>query len=1342
MGGHQQSITEATTNRDSAHPEKQTNGHDYSQDNDSSPEKQDHGSPGSSYFQLWSFATPLDVFLRCLAGLAAAGSGTAEPLMALIFGNLVNLFNGNPPVSPEEFRSSVNKNSLYFVYLFIGKFACVYISAVLFNFTASRMTSKIRLRYLSKVLHQPISYFDKNTPGTIATSLANDTNIVQVGLSEKLGIVFQVTSMILCSFVVAFTRSWKLTLVTATSLPYLIIVVGFFGGMSANVEAKVNEILNQASGIAEEALSSILNIAAMGASEKIVRRFDVQVKSSMPHFRRIGPLQAIIYGNMFFAVYCAYSLSLFYGAKLVNRGEITRGGDVVVVLFCMILASSAMGFLAPLIPDFTKASAAAQQIIRVIGSPKEQDTIKDDEHNARLEALRGDIELHEISFSYPERPEVTVLDNISLNIPSNKVTALVGHSGSGKSTIVGLLERWYDYQQGTLLIDGQDITNLDLDWWRTQVGLVQQEPMLFNDTIYHNVLNGLRGPSFDNISDAQKRELVIAACKQSNAHDFIQQLPKGYDTPAGERAGMLSGGQKQRIAIARSIISNPKVLLLDEATSALDSESERAVSAALEIASQGRTTVMIAHKLATVVNADNIVVLNKGTIVEQGTHLELLALNGHYCRLLQAQGSSDNEKGKQKAVEDEETSQKLSRNLTRQSTKGALDPLSEMTSPLESAQIARAYGIFHCIYLVYAQHPSLIFPSIISFAAAVMAGASFPLQAFMFSRLVSIFQAQGSELTSRGNFWALMFFVLGIEQLISYMILFYLLGNVSAKISQYYRRNYFRAMLAQDVGFFQAGGNTSGGLTALLSADGENMTMLFAMSSGIIVVFTTCLIACCILSLAVYWKLGLVGVFGCLPVLLGAGFLRMRIDLTAQDRCAAAFLESARYSTEAVAAIRTISSLTMEGKVESMYHDKLNSASAATIKKTLVSMILYALSDALSLAAGALVFWYGGRLVSFGELSSTQFFIIFSAIIFGGQSAGFMFGFTSSKHHFVLFYAERMVTCTIQVCSISHQGPFPITVSLGTNKAHAAMNRIFYLIKSKPPINSSTGKDPSSSSPPPNTPTIEFRNVHFRYPSRPTVPVLRGLSLSINRGSHVAIVGSSGCGKSTVIALLERFYDLQTANTDTTAEQSADSGEILLYDSALPSWDIHKLRSRFGLVAQETTLYQGTIRDNILLGIDETTLSSNEEDIQSRIETACKQANIHTFITSLPQSYSTSIGSRGVALSGGQRQRLALARCLIRNPDILLLDEATSALDPESEKSVREALRKARKEREDLTVISVTHQVEGMKEADKIFVIEKGVVVEEGHWEELVGKRGRLWGMVVKGEVEGGNAPV
>lgn len=439
------------------------------------------------------------------------------------------------------------------------------------------------------------------------------------------------------------------------------------------------------------------------------------------------------------------------------------------------------------------------------------------------------------------------------------------------------------------------------------------------------------------------------------------------------------------------------------------------------------------------------------------------------------------------------------------------------------------------------------------------------------------------------------------------------------------------------------------------------------MSIGLVEVFMIDIFTCCILAIVMGWKLGLVGVLGCYPVLFLAGYTRMRIDLGAQDRCAANFLESARFGAEAVEAIKTVSSLNLESKVIERYGDRLRKAVLNSSRRMILTAVLFALSDCVDFLAVGLCFWYGGRLVSFGELSVQKYFIIYTAIIFGGQGAGFIFGYSSS-----------------------------------INKAQGAANRMLYMQNKQAPINSSQGSDPQKLTEAESF--IEFRDVHFRYPSRPNVEVLQGIDMKIRAGENVCIVGPSGCGKSTIISLLERFYDVT-------------SGQILVNGTRISRLDINTFRVSLGLVSQETNLYQGTIRENLCLGVD-----GKVED--ETLITACKDANIHDFIVSLPEGYGTECGHRGLALSGGQRQRIAIARALLRNPSILLLDEATSALDPESQNLVAEALEKASMGR---TMVSVSHQVEIMKQADKIFMIENGTIVESGSYEGLLSQRGRFW---------------
>lgn len=373
-----------------------------------------------------------------------------------------------------------------------------------------------------------------------------------------------------------------------------------------------------------------------------------------------------------------------------------------------------MTTIAPAVLVLTRATSAAEEMFRIIDRTSEIDPLSED--GEVPVQCNGHIEIRDVRFAYPARPDIPVLKGLTLSAPANKTTALVGASGSGKSTIVGLLERWYDQAGGTLFLDGVDTRELNLKWLRTNMRLVQQEPVLFSGTVFENVACGLFGTDKVQFSMEEQRALVEKACKDAYADEFIDRLPKGYDTQVGERAMMLSGGQKQRIAIARSIVSDPKILLLDEATSALDPKAEKIVQLALDNVSANRTTIVIAHKLSTIQNADNIAVLSDGLVIEQGTHDALIEANGAYARLVRAQdlGSGDND-DVNLSNEDEEKAVLV---RTQTQATSADDP----ESAKRNAQEGPNYGLIRCISIILWEQSNLWRWFLLLLVAAVLGG--------------------------------------------------------------------------------------------------------------------------------------------------------------------------------------------------------------------------------------------------------------------------------------------------------------------------------------------------------------------------------------------------------------------------------------------------------------------------------------------------------------------------------------------------------------------------------------------------------------------------------------------
>ncbi|KAB8343082.1 hypothetical protein FH972_022676 [Carpinus fangiana] len=1237
-------------------------------------EKEKSRGAFGAYMRIYSFSDSTDWMLNAIALFCAAGSGVALALVNLVFGDFVNVVGdfANGRSSPAQFRSDAGSFALNFVYIFIARFCLTYVFTVAVTISATRITKKIRFQFVKSTLSQEITFFDAENTGSVASQVTTNGNLIQQGIAEKLALSVQAISAFVAAFVIAIVAQWKLALISITIAPAIVIVTAAGVGAEAKIEASVLDIYGQAGALAEDVISSIRNVHAFWAEPKLVTKYQTHLQRAFDVGKKKAPVYGVLFSTEFFMVYAGYALAFWQGSRMYQSGEIDNPGTIVTVLFSVIIAASSMTQVAPHLTSFANAAAAAQVLFGVVDRHSDINPLSAAGKSPRV--VEGDVEFAHVNFSYPTRPSVQVLGDFTLRFPAGKTTALVGASGSGKSTVVGLLERWYNPASGSILLDGCPIQDLNLKWLRTTVRLVQQEPVLFNGSVFDNVCNGLAGTAHESSSKDVQMRLVVDACKMAFAHDFISDLPDKYDTLVGERAGLLSGGQKQRIAIARSIVSDPRILLLDEATSALDPHAESIVQQALDKAAANRTTIVIAHKLATIKNADNIVVMSKGRILEQGSYQSLLNAYGAFARLVNVQSLSvDTSKGSEDFDEDTQEPADLTTARTLSTAKVQDEPHQVGASSEYDYEIHNPRGMLTIICIILREQRSLwsIFGVVLVFCLA--GGATYPAQALLFSELLNVFNLQGSELRDKADFFSLMFFIVALANLLIYFCLGWTANVISQDITRFYRRQMFQSILRQDVQFFDRPENTTGALTSRLSSQPTQVQELMGINICLIAITMVSLVSSCALALAFGWKLGLVVIFGGLPSLVFAGWLRMKLETRMNKNATKTFADSASLAGEAVAAIRTVSSLALEQRILDRLAGKMDRIVQTSIPNVLHTMFWFALTQSVEFLVLALGFWYGCRLISTGEYSMKQFYIVFMGVFFAGQAAGQFFSYTTS-----------------------------------ITKAVGAMNYIIWL-RSRSPI---VQEYPNNRHIGPSTDgqSLDLQHIKFTYPTRQFAKVLRGISMTVEPGQFVAFVGGSGCGKSTMIALLERFYD-------------PTSGNILLNQTNLAHMNPRLYRQHVSLVQQEPALYQGSIRENIALGLD-----SDQNVTNVAILEACRQSNMEDFVMSLPEGLNTACGSRGVSLSGGQRQRIAIARALIRNPKILLLDEATSALDTESERVVQEALSKAALSAKRITV-AVAHRLSTIRDAHTIFVFSGGKIAEAGSHAQLSQRKGLYYEM-------------
>ncbi|KAI9141757.1 ATP-binding cassette transporter protein [Paraphysoderma sedebokerense] len=1243
-----------------------------------------------SFSSLFRFSDTRDKVYIAIGTFGAILNGVALPLLTIVLGDLVNVYTkfdlaieakktkpGFPPAlydaAKEEFDRELLRTIIFFIILAVVSFVVAYLQMGFWQIASESQAKKIRENYFKALLRQEMGWFDAQKRGELTSRISSDVQQIQEGIGDKVGITLQYIVTFITAFVVAFTKGPLLTAILCISWPLLVGSAAITGKLSQAYIQKSQTAYARSGAIAEETLGNIRTVASFTGEPKHQKDFDEALESARVQEYKRGYLTGAGTGTIFLVLFSVYALAFWWGSRLIADNTIDVG-QLVNVLVAYIIGSFSLGNASPNFAAFFSAKVSGQRVFAIIDRQSEIDSF--DESGEKPENVSGKIEFVDIDFAYPTRPDVPILKKFNLTIEPGETVALVGASGSGKSTTIGLLERYYTPSSGQVKLDGRDIKSLNIDWYRGRIGYVGQEPVLFEGSIRQNVSWGKSGEATE--------DEIITALKDANAYDFVMKLPDKLDTWVGERGALLSGGQKQRIAIARTLIRNPAICLLDEATSALDTESEGIVQEALNRASKGRTTIIVAHRLSTVRNADKIIVMKKGVVVEVGKHDELLTKKGYYYDLVHDQQIEVPTENSDTAVatSSSDSSTNVNDSALGYSKKEEIVDLNVVNPTVENLPVPVEKSLFmRTLRLSWSEKWMLLFGTI----SAMIAGSTTPAYAVIYAQTIADFGlayiidpttgqrvADADKVKELGIRYAIYFVIIAVVAAVSNYLQVTLFIKSGEKLTQRLRSLCFAAFMRQEIAYFDVPEHSVGTLGAKLATQAPMVRSLVGDSLGTILQVSTGIIVAIIISFITGWQLALV-VVAVSPLILFSGMLQQRAMRGLSRDTEKVYEKPGHLASEAIGSIRTVIAFGLQHKLLQMYHESLEGPYRVGRKKAFVSSVTFAISQSALFIVYAVAFAYAGYLVTIELYRFQDVFRVIITVIFasslGGRLSAFLPSYSSAREAAIQIY--QLLDRPSRIDSSSTAGSPPSVVKEGR---------------------------------------VTFNDVHFRYPTRPNVMVHRGLSFDVLPGQKVALVGSSGCGKSTCIQLLERFYD-------------PEKGKVCIDGVDVSTINIKALRSMLSLVSQEPCLFDGTILDNIKYGaIDPSTATADE------VYEAAKQANVHEFIMSLPHRYDTMVGEKGTLLSGGQKQRVAIARALMRRPKILLLDEATSALDAESESLVQDALDKASVGR---TTLIIAHRLSTVQNADVIFVLSDGKVVEQGTHAQLLNNKNHYYRLVM-----------
>ncbi|XP_057516104.1 ABC transporter B family member 13-like [Amaranthus tricolor] len=1081
-----------------------------------------------SFFALFSAADNFDYFLMFFGALGACVHGAVLPIFFILFGGMIDSL-GKLSSDPHNMSTHVAKYALYLVYLGLVTFVSSWIGVALWMQTGERQTARLRLQYVEAVLKKDINFFDTVAQNkNLVFHISSDAILVQDAIGDKIGHSLRYLSQFVVGFLLGFITVWKLSLVTLAIVPLIAVAGGFYTVILSTLSQKVEAAYSESGKIAEEVISQVRTVYSYVGESRAVERYTRSLEKVVKFGKRSGIAKGLGIGFTYALLLSSWAFLLWYASILIRHNE-TNGGKAFTTILNVIFSGFGLGQAAPSLAAVAKGRAAVGNIISMIKT--NNDSSKRLDSGITLPKITGEIEFREVSFAYPSRTNM-IFEGLSFYISSGKSFAVVGPSGSGKSTIISLVQRFYDPSSGSIFLDGNDLRNLQLKWFRQQMGLVNQEPVLFATTIAENIRYGREDAGI---------QQVVEAAKVANAHSFIQLLPDGYHTQVGEGGTQLSGGQKQRIAIARAMIRNPKILLLDEATSALDSESEILVQKALDEITSDRTTIVVAHRMSTVRHVDQIIVLNNGRVVESGTHAQLIEKEGEYATLIKLQGTEYEPDKTAKSYE--KTSQISSfsahsnnvpsfkglRSYSTRDNQLCDDRSTDATNENHPKASLRELILLNAVELPY---------TILGSVGAALVGIQPPLFSFGISYMLTAFYSNDvPRIKHEVRLAAFVFLGIALITIPIYLLQHFFYSLMGERVTTRIRLMMFSAMLSNEIGWFDQEENSVGSLTSKLAADATFVRTTLVDRLSTIVQNTSLLAAAFILSFSLSWRISVV-TLAMFPVLI-AGSLAEQLFLKGfGGDYNSAYYKANALAREAISNIRTVTAFGIEEQISKQFSAHLDLPNKQAFLRGHISGFAYGILLLFTFSLYGLTLWYGSVLIKHGDGT------------FGDIIKSFMILIASA------FSIAEALSLTPEIV-----------------KGSDALGSIFSILKRKTTIDSD---DPKSTALTNVKGDIEFRNIYFSYPSRREIIVLNDLSLKVPTGRSLAVVGQSGSGKSTLIALVMRFYD-------------PSSGTVLIDGVDIRSLNLKTLRQNIGLVQQEPALFSTTIYENIRYGNERAT---------------------------------------------------------------------------------------------------------------------------------------------------------